>query len=86
VRLQQVDQRRRELTRKREMVEARIAALRKQFHEEAEEANQLMSQDTARDEVSRIEAEQMAMRRGAGHNGAASRGRARSPRKAGGRR
>jgi circadian clock protein KaiC len=78
IRQQEVSLKRRELERKRELLEARIAALRKEFEAEAEEADRIISQDAARDEVIRLDEERMGTRRGVGQNGGSSQGRGRS--------
>lgn len=85
VREQEVALKRRELERKRELLEARIAALRKEFEAEAEEASRMISQDAARDDAIRLEEERMGARRGVGQNGGGSQGRGRSTKKVGDR-
>ena len=66
LRQQEVDAKQRELNRKREALEARITALRKEFEAEEEEAKRVISQEKARAEVVRQDRERMASSRKAG--------------------
>ncbi len=63
LRQQEVDAKLRELDRKREALEARIMALRKEFQAEEEEAKRVIDQDKARTEVLRADRERMAASR-----------------------
>jgi circadian clock protein KaiC len=80
VRRQEVEGRQRELERKREALEARIAALRKEFEAEEEEAKRIIGQEQARDEVVREDRQRMALSRQA-ENGAEAQGPHARPRK-----
>jgi len=79
---QELESRRRELERKREAVEARIAAIRKEFEAEEVEEARIIAQEMARDEAIRGERESMAARRGFGKEPADS-GERRALRRAG---
>ena len=59
VRQQVIDGKQRELERKREALEARITALRKEFEAEAEEARRVIGEEKAREEVTRQDRERM---------------------------
>jgi len=63
VRRHEIEGRQRERSRKREALEARLLALRKEFEAEEEESNRLISQETAREEERRMERERMAAKR-----------------------
>jgi circadian clock protein KaiC len=69
-RQQAAELKRRELDRKRELLDARIAALRKEFEAEEEEAVRITEQEAARDETILVDQQRMGIRRGAGTNGA----------------
>ncbi len=71
-RAQEIERRQRELERKREVMEARIAAIRREFEAE-EEAKRVIGQERRREELLRQDREQMAASRHA--NGEASPGR-----------
>jgi circadian clock protein KaiC len=78
LRLQALDARRRERDRKREAMEARIAAMRKEFEAEEEEIGRIIGDDEARIEVLRQEREKIGRNRHADdHNtiGGATRAR-----------
>jgi circadian clock protein KaiC len=64
-RQQEAAAKQRELRRKREALEARIAALRKEFEVESEEANVLADQSSAREETLTADRERMGRKRGA---------------------
>ncbi len=70
VRQQLIDAKQRELERKREALEARITALRKEFEAEAEEAKRVIGEERAREEITRQDRERMGTSRqtGAGEN------------------
>ena len=63
LRVQEVEGKQRELERKREALEARIAALRKEFEAEEEEAKRMIGQEKTRDEVLRQDRERMGLSR-----------------------
>ena len=67
-RRQEVERKQRERNRKREALEARIVALRKEFEAEDEEAERLVADAMARDQV--IAADRVAMARSRKENGA----------------
>ena len=72
LRLQGIERKHRELDRKREALEARIAAMRKDFEVEAEEARRVIGEDKAREEVIEVDRERMSVSRMAdGTNGGA---------------
>jgi circadian clock protein KaiC len=60
---QEVESRQRELERKREVLEARIHALRKEFESEAAELQRRLGEDQARAEASRMERVRMSISR-----------------------
>jgi circadian clock protein KaiC len=62
-RRQEIEGKRRERERKREALEARIVALRKEFEAEEEEADRLISQEQVREKTGRQDEERMAARR-----------------------
>lgn len=66
---QQVEAKQRELDRKREALEARIAALRKEFAAEEEEAQQLIRQEQVREEVVQQDRERMGRSRHSDNGG-----------------
>jgi circadian clock protein KaiC len=61
LRVQEVEGKQRELERKREALEARIAALRKEFEAEEEEAKRVIGQEKTREEVVRQDRERTGM-------------------------
>jgi circadian clock protein KaiC len=58
-----VEGKRRELDRKRQALEARITAMRKEFEAEQEEAQRVIDQDQTRNEVVRQDRQRMAVSR-----------------------
>src|SRR5262249_38170919 len=56
----EVEGKRRELDRKRQALEARITAMRKEFEAEAEESQRIISDDQARNDVVRQDRQRMA--------------------------
>jgi circadian clock protein KaiC len=82
VRGQQVEARQRELERKREALEARLTALRKDFEAEEQEALQLIRQEAGREDLLRQDRERMAVSRSADEAGGDGVGSARSRRNA----
>ena len=54
-----IDGKQRELERKREALEARVTALRKEFEAEAEEARRVIGEEKAREEITRQDRERM---------------------------
>jgi circadian clock protein KaiC len=68
-RLQEIDGRQRGLERKREALEARITALRKEFEAEAEEARRVIDEEKAREEITRRNRDRMGASRQAGAGG-----------------
>jgi circadian clock protein KaiC len=86
VRRQQNEARRRELERKREALEARIAALRKEFEAEEEEAKRLLAQELLSEDVIRQDRERMALSRQADNGDQATRTPGRSRKQSGDRR
>ena len=65
LRQQEMEARQRERERKREALEARILALRKEFEAEDLEARQISAEETAREQVTARDREEMARSRGA---------------------
>lgn len=65
LRQQEIEAKQRELDRKREAMEARITAIRKEFEAELEEAQRVIGQEKTREELIRLERERMGMSRGA---------------------
>jgi len=63
MRQQEIDGKQRELDRKREAMEARITALRKEFEAEAEEAKRVIGQEKAREELIRVDRDRMGISR-----------------------
>src|SRR4030095_9961606 len=63
LRRQEIEGRQRELERKRDALEARIAAMRKEFEVEAEEARRVLGEDKAREEVIEVDRERMSVSR-----------------------
>jgi len=63
IREQQIEGRRREIDRKRQALEARIIAMRKEFEAEEVEAKRIIGEDLARDEVLRQDKQKMAASR-----------------------
>ena len=59
----EIEGRQRERSRKREALEARLLALRKEFEAEEEESNRQIIHETAREEERRVERERMAAKR-----------------------
>ena len=63
LREQSIDGKRRGLDRKREALEARIVALRKEFEAEEEEMRRILAEERTREEVLRADRERMGVRR-----------------------
>lgn len=78
-RRQEIDGRQRELERKREALEARVAAQWKEFEAEAEEARRLIGQEEARETVLRDDRDQMAASRRSDRGAGAAQPRPRKP-------
>jgi circadian clock protein KaiC len=69
LRQQEIDGRQREVERKREALEARITALRKEFEAEVEEAKRVIGAEKTREEVTRQDRERMGTSRQVGAGG-----------------
>jgi circadian clock protein KaiC len=80
LRQQEIEARQRERERKREALEARIAALRKEFEAEEGEAKLLSGESVVREDILRHDRERMAISRQAGDGARSAAPRARSRR------
>ncbi len=85
LRQQKVDEKQRELERKREALEARIAALRKELEAEEEESKRIIGQEQLREETIRQDRERMGASRRADNGPEAAEPPARSRKTPGGR-
>lgn len=72
LRQQELEGLQRELDRKREALEARVAALRKEFEAEEEQARRVLGQERSREEAVRLDRERMAVSRRADPTGGKS--------------
>ena len=86
IRQQEIESKQRERQRKREALEARIDALRKEFEAEEEESQRILGEEQTRDEVIRQDRERMKTSRKADNGDEAAAPGTRSVRNSGGRR
>jgi len=84
-RRQQIEVKQREMTRKREALDARIAAMRKEFEAEEEEANRIITQAIGREDTIQVDRERMAASRHTDEGRETTKASARSRRSSGGR-